>query len=63
LEVGRQVTAVFKPRECFTASGHHKQTYSRVEAKRYARLMGPNVRAYNCPMCDWWHVGNKVRHT
>jgi len=29
----------FKPRECFTSEGLHKQTYSRKEAKRRARNM------------------------
>ena len=49
----------YRPRECFTAEGRHKQTYDRVQAKRKARLMGKRVQAYKCRMCENWHVGNK----
>ena len=49
----------FKSRECYTAEGHRKQTYSRVEAKARARRMGKQVKAYRCGICGWWHCGNK----
>lgn len=49
----------FKPRECFTAEGHHKQTYTRKQAKSRAKRKGSGLVAYRCEYCSHWHCGTK----
>lgn len=49
-------------RQCYCADGRPKRKMRRTEAKRVQREMGRKgeiVRAYHCPLCQWWHVGSE----
>lgn len=53
-----------RPRECFTAGGYPKLRFQdRHQAKVAARAMAlkghGGCKAYKCPVCGWFHIGNE----
>jgi len=49
----------YRPRECWTSDGRHKQTYSRKQAKSRAKVKGSGLVAYRCHVCGHWHCATK----
>lgn len=50
--------AVFKPRDHFKADGTAKTYRTRAGAKEYAQEMGSGFHAYQCSVCQHWHIGH-----
>jgi hypothetical protein len=46
----------FKSRDCYREDGVPKKRYTYDEAEEQAGLQ-PGYHAYECPQCEWWHVG------
>jgi hypothetical protein len=62
VSVGREVAdkyahlRPFKSRDCYREDGVPKKRYTYDEAEEQAGLQ-PGYHAYECPQCEWWHVG------
>ncbi len=60
-----QAQATYRPRSCFTSTGHPKRRYpSRQEAMRAAARIEVSqcveMNAYQCDRCGgWWHIGKR----
>lgn len=53
--------AVFRTRDHFKADGTAKTHRTKAGAKEFAAELGPEYQAYQCSVCQDWHVGHKVR--